>query len=269
MDCQKLRLVAEESLPSLEAPNFAKRFRKTVPDSLGDDGGDVDRLDPGVAPDEAEILDGFVCEGVELESDASSCDSSDLASEDDFEPLLEEFLRAQKGRHPFGDADRKELEALEAREGTRGSSKRLAGEVMREQPEVTCSTEPHPPAPHGPSLEVGGGRVLFTCDMLQKEVVIVNGDAEAPERRKFVTMSCDDDADDYEALLASSCSWYGVVAGDAVMLLRNSEGGRPGDAQWWMAHGVVKGLVENVRSRGGASRTAILRGLRSRWCQFR
>ena len=78
-------------------------------------------------------------------------------------------------------------------------------------------------------------------------MAIVSGEAEASDRRKFVTMSCEDDEDDYEPLLASSCSWDCVDAGDAVMLLWNSEGGRPGDAQWWMAHGVVKGLVENVR----------------------
>ena len=118
MECKKLRLVAEESLPSLEAPEFAKRFqggdkwkqwlagaadryRQTVPDSLGADGGDVDRLDPGVAPDEGEDLDGFVCEGVEMESDASSSDSSDPASEDDFVPHLEELFDSAKGSAPF------------------------------------------------------------------------------------------------------------------------------------------------------------------------
>ena len=97
-----------------------------------------------MAPDEGEDLDGFVCEGVEMESDASSSDSSDPASEDDFVPHLEEFLTVQKGRHPFGDADRKELEALEARDGLRASSKSLAGQVVRGKPKGRCSTEHDP-----------------------------------------------------------------------------------------------------------------------------
>jgi len=269
MECKKLRLVAEESLLSLEAPDFADRsegvgkwkqwlasaagrYRPYVPEPVVDEGGEVNRTDPSVASEEGEDLDGFVCEDIERESGASSCESSDLASEEDFEPGLREFLHAQKGPHPFGDADREELEALDVTEKGKRSARASDGGVARVQPEVVCSMERGACAPDVPSRECesgepsGGRAILFTCDMLQKEVDIVDSDVEATVRRKFVTMSCDDDEDDYEALLATSSAWGGVGAGDAVMLLRNSrDAGRPGDETWFMAHGLVKGSTQN------------------------
>ena len=114
-------------------------------------------------------------EVLSLASDASSSEGGSVQGPENFGgAVAPHVLASLGGRGGFADDDRRALEELAASHGL---------------PEE---------APCGPAPVIS-----FTCDMLQRQEL--TGDAgNGRLRRRWVTMSCDDE-DDYDAMVNSAC----------------------------------------------------------------